>query len=150
MWTRLRRALGIDTRQAKYTFQHDPVAGHVASARVAERWVKTTCGYCSVGCGMLVGIKQGKAVAVRGNPNHPVNRGKLCPKGLSEHHTLNAPGRAKQPLLRKHGVLEPVSWDEALDTMIEKFAQVQARYGQDALGVISTGQLVTEIGRAHV
>ncbi len=144
MWTRLRRALGIDTQQAKYTFQHDPVAGHIASARIAERWVKTTCGYCSVGCGMLVGIKEGKAVAVRGNPAHPVNRGKLCPKGLSEHHTLDAPGRATQPLLRKHGVLEPVSWDEALDIMIEKFTQVQSRYGQDALGVIGTGQLVTE------
>ena len=144
MWTRVRRALGIDTRQAKYAFQRDPVAGHIAGARVAERWVKTTCGYCSVGCGMLVGIRDDKAVAVRGNPDHPVNRGKLCPKGLSEHHILDAPGRAKQPLLRKHGVLEPVSWDEALDTMVEKFSQVQARYGQDALGVIGTGQLVTE------
>ncbi len=144
MWTRLRRLLGIDTQQAKYTFQRDPVAGHIASARVAERWVKTTCGYCSVGCGMLVGIKEGKAVAVRGNPEHPVNRGKLCPKGLSEHHILDAPGRAKQPLLRKKGILEPVSWDEALNTMVEKIAQVQARYGRDALGVIGTGQLVTE------
>ena len=127
MWTRLRRALGVDTRQAKYAFQRDPVAGHISAARFAERWVKTTCGYCSVGCGMLVGIKEGKAVAARGNPDHPVNRGKLCPKGLSEHHILDAPGRAKQPLLRKDGVLEPVSWDEALNTMIEKVARVQER-----------------------
>ena len=48
----------------------------------------TTCGYCSVGCGMFVGVKDGRAVSVRGNPDHPVNSGMLCPKGLSEHHTL--------------------------------------------------------------
>ena len=144
MWTRIRRALGIDTRQSEYTFEHDPRFGHIAATRVAERWVKTTCGYCSVGCGMLVGVKDNKAVTVRGNPDHPVNRGKLCPKGLSEHHTLDAPGRAKQPLLRKGGKLVPVSWDEALTVMIEKISVVQRRYGNDALGVISTGQLVTE------
>jgi hypothetical protein len=144
VWTRIKRALGIDTRQDKYTFAHDPVAGHVATARVADRWVKTTCGYCSVGCGMLVGVKDGKAVTVRGNPDHPVNLGKLCPKGLSEHHILDAPGRAKHPLLRKNGVLEPVSWDEALEAMIENFGQIQLKYGRDALGVIGTGQLVTE------
>ena len=69
---------------------------------------------------MLIGVKDGKAVAARGNPDHPVNRGKLCPKGLSEHHILDAPGRATQPLLRKNGKLEPVSWDEALETMIER------------------------------
>ncbi len=47
---------------------------------------------------MLVGVRDGKAVAARGNPDHPVNRGKLCPKGLSEHHILDAPGRATTPL----------------------------------------------------
>jgi anaerobic selenocysteine-containing dehydrogenase len=143
-FTRLRRALGIDTRQSEYTYQKDPRFGHITSTRVADKWVKTTCGYCSVGCGMLVGTKDGKAVSVRGNPDHPVNRGKLCPKGLSEHHILDAPGRATQPLLRKDGKLVPVSWDEALDTMIEKFSAVQQKYGNDALGVIGTGQLLTE------
>jgi anaerobic selenocysteine-containing dehydrogenase len=144
LFTKLRRALGIDTRQSEYTYQKDPVFGHVTSARVADKWTKTTCGYCSVGCGMLVGTRDGKAVAVRGNPDHPVNLGKLCPKGLSEHHILDAPGRAKLPLLRKDGKLVPVSWDEALDTMIDKFSGVQRKYGNDALGVIGTGQLLTE------
>jgi anaerobic selenocysteine-containing dehydrogenase len=144
MWTRLKRALGFDTLQSKYTFARDPQFGYVASSRVADKWVKTTCGYCSVGCGMLVGIKDDKAVVVRGNPDHPVNLGKLCPKGLSEHHILDAPGRAKQPLLRKDGVLKPVSWDEALDAMVSAFGRIQAQFGSNSLGVISTGQLVTE------
>jgi anaerobic selenocysteine-containing dehydrogenase len=142
--TKLRRALGIDTLQSEYTYQKDPRFGHVSTARVAEKWVKTTCGYCSVGCGMLVGIKNGKAVSVRGNPDHPVNRGKLCPKGLSEHHILDAAGRAKHPLLRKNGKLVPVSWDEALETMIDKFSSIQQKWGRDSLGVVGTGQLLTE------
>jgi anaerobic selenocysteine-containing dehydrogenase len=144
MLTKLRRALGIDTRQSEYTYQKDPRFGHVTSGRIADQWVKTTCGYCSVGCGMLVGVKDGRAVSVRGNPDHPVNLGKLCPKGLSEHHILDAPGRAQQPLLPKDGKLVPVSWDEALDTMVENFRTVQQKYGNDALGVVGTGQLLTE------
>src|SRR5205823_2577506 len=91
-----------------------------------------------------VGVKENRAVAVRGNPKHPVNLGKLCPKGLSEHHTLEAPNRAKHPLLRRNGKLERVSWGEALDVIVEKFRATQARYGANSLGVVSTGQLVTE------
>ena len=93
--TKLDRVLGIDTRRKEYAYAKDPRFGHISETRVAENWVATTCGYCSVGCGMLVGVNSGKAVAVRGNPAHPVNVGNLCPKGLSEYHILDAPGRAK-------------------------------------------------------
>jgi anaerobic selenocysteine-containing dehydrogenase len=141
---RIRRMLGIDTAQARYAYGEDARYGYVSASRVADRWVKTTCGYCSVGCGMLIGVKDGKAVSARGNPDHPVNRGKLCPKGLSEHHVLDAPGRATTPLLRKNGKLVPVSWDEALETMVERIGAIQAKHGLGALGVIGTGQLLTE------
>ncbi len=104
----------------------------------------TTCGYCSVGCGIEIGVKDGKAVASRPFASHPVNRGKLCPKGLSEHYTLDAENRAKYPLLRKGGKLQRVGWDEALSVMVERFRATQAKYGPDSLGVLSTGQLVTE------
>ncbi|WP_263376198.1 molybdopterin oxidoreductase family protein [Granulicella aggregans] len=140
----IRRLLGIDTRQKDYAYSRDPNFGHISTSRVADKWTKTTCGYCSVGCGMLVGTKDGKAVAVRGNPDHPVNLGKLCPKGLSEHHILDSPGRARLPMLRKDGVLTPVSWDEALDTLVEKFTGIQKKYGHGSLGVVGTGQLLTE------
>jgi assimilatory nitrate reductase catalytic subunit len=93
---------------------------------------------------MFLGVKHGRAVSVRGNPNHPVNLGKLCPKGLSEHYTLEAPNRLRSPMLRKSGNLVPIGWNEAIDTLVSKFRQTQARYGNDSLGVISTGQLVTE------
>jgi assimilatory nitrate reductase catalytic subunit len=93
---------------------------------------------------MFLGVKDGRAVSVRGNPDHPVNLGKLCPKGLSEHYTLEAPNRAKYPLLRKKGKLVRVEWEEAIATMVERFRAVQEKYGADSLGVVSTGQLVTE------
>jgi assimilatory nitrate reductase catalytic subunit len=73
-----------------------------------------------------------------------VNRGLLCPKGLSEHHTIEAETRARHPLLRKGGKLVRVSWEEALDTLVTRFRSVQQKYGAEALGVLSTGQLVTE------
>jgi len=147
MWRRMKRMLGIDTAQAKYTYAHDPRFGYISESRIADTWTKTTCGYCSVGCGMLVGTRDGKPVASRGNPDHPVNRGKLCPKGLSEHLVLEAPGRATTPMLRRGGrgtPLEPVSWDEALDTMIARITGLQREHGPNTLGVIGTGQLLTE------
>src|SRR5713226_3646276 len=119
--------------------------GHTSEQKIPDRWVSTTCGYCSVGCGMFIGVKDGRAVSVRGNPDHPVNNGKLCPKGLSEHYTLEASNRARYPLLRnKRGRLTRVGWDEALAAMVEEFRNVQEKYGHEALGVVSTGQLVTE------
>lgn len=140
----LKRLAGLDILSEKYAYEYDPQAGYVAASRAADCWVPTTCGYCSVGCGMLAGVKDGRMVSVRGNPLHPVNHGKLCPKGLSEHHTLNAEGRALYPLLRKNGSLQRVAWNEALGTMVERIGAIQARHGDEALGVISTGQLTTE------
>ncbi len=144
LFSKLRRMAGIDTAQSRYAYGKDERYGYVSESRVADSWVKTTCGYCSVGCGMLIGVKHGKAVAARGNPDHPVNRGKLCPKGLSEHHILDAPGRATHPLLRKNGKLEPVSWDVAFETMIERIGLIQQKHGFGSLGVVGTGQLLTE------
>jgi len=140
----VKRQIGLDILAEEYAYGTDPEHGYTSAQKIPDRWVSTTCGYCSVGCGMFVGVKDNRAIAVRGNPNHPVNFGKLCPKGLSEHHTLEAPNRAKYPLLRKNGRLKRVSWDEALDLMFAKFRAVQEKYGSDSLGVISTGQLVTE------
>src|ERR1041385_1088960 len=140
----LKQMLGLDTRADRYSYGVDPVAGYISAQKVPDRWVQTTCGYCSVGCGMLIGVKGGRAVSVRGNPDHPVNRGMLCPKGLSEHHTIGAENRAQYPLLRTEAGMARVSWDDAMRTMADRFRAIQAQYGRGSIGVISTGQLVTE------
>ena len=140
----LKQMLGLDTRADRYSYAVDSASGYVSAQKVPERWVATTCGYCSVGCGMFIGVKGGRAVSVRGNPDHPVNRGMLCPKGLSEHHTIATENRALYPMLRRDGAMQRVGWDDAMTTMASRFRDVQTRYGPGAVGVISTGQLVTE------
>ena len=141
----LRHKSGIDTRAARYAYGEDPVLGFTSARKHAERWVNSTCGYCSVGCGMQLGVRDGKVVSVRGNPDHPVNRGKLCPKGLAEHYAIDAEGRALYPMLRRQrSAWSALPWDEAIRTMADRFRAVQQNYGPESVGVISTGQLVTE------
>jgi anaerobic selenocysteine-containing dehydrogenase len=139
-----KRVIGLDNLAEEYKFARSELTGYTSAQKIPDRWVATTCGYCSVGCGMEIGVKEGKAVSSRPLASHPVNRGKLCPKGLSEHYTIAAENRARVPLLRKNGKLAPVSWQEAITTMVERFRTVQSSYGPEALGVLSTGQLVTE------
>ncbi|WP_246153578.1 molybdopterin oxidoreductase family protein [Terriglobus albidus] len=144
---RMQRWLGFDIARTQYRYGKDARFGYISESRIADTWTKTTCGYCSVGCGMLVGTRNGRPVAARGNPDHPVNLGKLCPKGLSEHLMIEAAGRATTPMLRRGGrgtPLEPISWDKALEVMVTRIGSIQERFGNDSLGVISTGQLVTE------
>jgi assimilatory nitrate reductase catalytic subunit len=135
-----RRLLGLDHGGDRYQYVDDPVRGPVHESRRAERWVRTTCGYCSVGCGMLLGVAGERVVAVAGDPEHPVNRGRLCPKGLSEHHTITAPGRLTQPTIAG----APASWDDALERMVGDFQRLLDEHGPEAVAILSTGQLVTE------
>ena len=139
-----KRLIGLDNLSDEYAFSRDDSTGYTSARKIPDHWVATTCGYCSVGCGMEIGVKDGRAVTSRALAAHPVNRGKLCPKGLSEHYTIDAENRAKYPLLRKNGKLQRVGWDEALTVMAERFCTVQKTYGPQSLGVLSTGQLVTE------
>src|SRR2546428_13139586 len=121
----LKRQLGLDILEGKYAYASDPVMGHTSEQKIPDTWVSTTCGYCSVGCGMFIGVRDGRAVSVRGNPEHLVNVGKLCPKGLAEHYTIAAEGRLTKPLLH----WAPVTWDHALGTMVDRFRSGQKQYG---------------------
>jgi len=142
--SRVRELLGIDTGSERFSYARDDTFGVMSRVKVPARWVRTTCGYCSVGCGMLLGVSEGKVVSVRGDPAHPVNEGKLCPKGLAEHYVIDAPGRAVLPLLADGKGFRRVDWDEALRVFAAKVREVQAAHGPEAFAVLSTGQLVTE------
>lgn len=142
----LAHLLGLGTRSDDVGYGADERFGVLNRTRLPERWVKTTCGYCSVGCGMEIGVRDGMAISVKGDPDHPVNMGRLCPKGLSEHHTIDAEGRLTRPLVRGvvGGARTPVTWDLAIDTLVERFGRILEEHGPGSVAVISTGQLVTE------
>jgi len=141
---KLLRLLGVDTLRGEYAYARSATTGYTSIKKIPDRWVATTCGYCSVGCGIELGVRGARAVASRPDASHPVNRGKLCPKGLAEHYILDAENRARHPLLRRNGKLTRVAWEQALSTMARRFTQLREQYGPESLAVISTGQLVTE------
>ena len=122
----------------------NPIIIH--NKQVSE-WKYATCGYCSVGCSLEIGVnKVGKPVTTRGVGGADVNRGKLCVKGLTEAGIFDAIGRGLEPKMRDK-VSEPykeVSWDSALDKTAAEFKRIQEQHGRDSVAVVSTGQIFTE------
>ena len=116
-------------------------------AKPVVEWRYTTCGYCSTGCSIEVGVDaQGRGISARGVANADVNRGKLCLKGIFEFELFNAPNRGQFPRARR-AFFEPyerVSWDAALDRTAGEIKRIQAQYGRDAFAIVSTGQIFTE------
>ncbi|MDH5230873.1 MAG: nitrate reductase [Gammaproteobacteria bacterium] len=111
------------------------------------KWEYTTCGYCSTGCSIEVGVNsEGQGVRARGVGGADVNRGKLCLKGIFEHELFTSAGRGEQPLMREKtfDAYEPVSWDEALDKTAAEIKRIQEKYGRDSFAIVSTGQILTE------
>ena len=144
MISKLKDFLGLDIKADKYKLSHDEQFGMISDEKKPDKWVFSTCGYCGVGCGLYIGVKDGKAVYTKGNPKHFVNQGTLCPKGLSEHQHINSPERIKTPLIRTNGILSSTTWDRAYKTVANKFKSIADEHGKKAVGVISTGQLLTE------
>jgi len=144
LFDKLKNILKDDIKEEKYKKVEDELFGKVNATKQPDKWVRSTCGYCGVGCGLYIGVKDGKAVYTKGDPSHPVNIGTLCPKGLTEHEMVNAPNRIASPMIRRNGKLEAVEWDEAFSLVANKFKDIQAKYGKGAVACISTGQFLTE------
>ncbi len=103
------------------------------------------CGYCSTGCGLKVHLKEGKAINLSADTDYPVNLGMACPKGWEALTPLAAPDRATTPLLRSaDGSLEPADWERALIVFCERFKQVIAEHGPEAVAWLGTGQITVE------
>lgn len=111
---------------------------------------RSTCPYCGVGCGVIIESAGAQITGVRGDPDHPANFGRLCTKGSTLHLTATAAvtmqTRLLQPMRRaeRGATPAPVTWDDALDTATDKFAQVIRDHGPDAVGFYISGQLLTE------
>lgn len=125
---------GISTLSHALTVDKRPPRG-------PERWVATTCQACSGGCGLLVRMIGKRAVKVVGNPNHPINRGGVCPKGQGMLQWLYHPDRLQQPLRRskkESNQWEPISWDQALQRLTERLLSIR-KAGREKQVVVLDG-----------
>jgi len=113
-----------------------------------KEWRYATCGYCSTGCSIEVGLNaDNEPVASRGVADADVNRGKLCIKGMFEHELFRkTAGRGDKPLIRDHrrDEFSETTWDVALDKTTDEIKRIQETHGRDAFAIVSTGQIMTE------
>lgn len=104
------------------------------------RWGKAPCRFCGTGCGVLVGVSNGKIVATKGDPAAPVNKGLNCIKGYFLSKVLYGKDRLTKPLIRKGNKMVEASWDEAMDLIASKFKDSIDRHGPDSVAIFGSGQ----------
>ncbi|MBB3212174.1 assimilatory nitrate reductase catalytic subunit [Herbaspirillum sp. Sphag1AN] len=111
----------------------------------------STCPYCGVGCGVRVSVDTQRStteqpvVIVRGDPDHPANRGRLCVKGSALGETVDLQGRLLHPQQRQaDGSLQQISWDQAIDQVAGGLRRIIDTHGPDAVALYVSGQLLTE------
>lgn len=103
-----------------------------------ENIVRSVCPFdCPDTCGLLVTVENGRAVGVKGDPEHPYTRGLLCPKMVHYEQTVHSPRRLTTPLRRSgpkgRGAFEPVSWEEAVAEIAGRWRQIMAEWGSEAI-----------------
>ena len=113
-----------------FGFDLAPAYAQVRALKIARATeTRSTCPYCSVSCGVLIYTIGDKAknvtpqvIHVEGDPDHPINRGTLCPKGASLEQDILNPRRLKKPEVRRPGSYkwEDISWDQAIEEIAHR------------------------------
>lgn len=103
-------------------------------------WHQVPCRFCGVGCGLLVRVDNGRAVAVKGDPASPVNRGLACAKGYYSIQALYGRDRITRAHLRRNGALAPVPMAEALDEIAARLRDAIQRFGPDSVALYGSAQ----------
>ncbi len=115
------------------------------SARVWEvHDYPSVCAHCSVGCNLLIGERDHQIKRIVPRENEAVNAIWICDKGRFAHHFTTAPDRLTTPLVRKNGSLQPASWDDALDAIVAKFAEIKKQSGASALAGLGGDRTANE------
>lgn len=102
---------------------------------VERKEIFTDCTLCYHSCGTRVTVEDGMAVKIRGLGSHPLNKGRLCPKGANALDVIYSPDRLKRPLKRVNGYFEEISWDQAMDEIAAKMNNLKEAYGPQILGI---------------
>ena len=110
-----------------------------------SREIKTLCPYCGVGCGLLANSDGVRISKIRGDPKHPANFGKLCPKGATVAQTLDVPNRLKSAFIRESGgSLTAVAPSKAINYVADKLTHILRTYGPDSIAFYLSGQMTSE------
>lgn len=102
-----------------------------------KKVILTDCTLCYHSCGTKVTVEDGIAVKVEGLESHPLNKGKLCPKGEATLDNIYHPERLKYPMKRVDGGFERITWDQALTEIAAKLSRLKNEFGPSVLGVFS-------------
>jgi predicted molibdopterin-dependent oxidoreductase YjgC len=106
--------------------------------------IPSTCSYCGTGCGVLFQVMDGRLVDTLPMKTHPVNEGKLCIKGWNLHEHVVSDKRLTSPMLKKNGQLQEASWDDAIQTAVEKLKAIIEAHGPDSVGVLASAKITNE------
>lgn len=109
----------------------EPVKAYAAELRIkGAKETTTICPYCSVGCSIIVHVKDGKVINTEGDPDSPINEGTLCPKGASLYQLVNNPYRVTEPLYRAPGATQwkKITWEEALNRIARLVKKTRDKY----------------------
>jgi ferredoxin-nitrate reductase len=111
-----------------------------------QRWAKTYCPYCGVGCGLLAGVGKGMVAKIKGDKDHPSSLGDLCLKAVYLPETLRTADRLLYPQIRacSDGPFRRVSWDQSMGYLAQRFRAIIDEHGPDAVAFYGSGQLTTE------
>jgi len=104
----------------------------------------STCPYCGVGCQLDYWTRDNEIVKVTSHWDGPPNNGWTCVKGRFGFDFVNHPERVTQPLIKKNGEFVEATWDEALDLVADKLAEIKKKHGGDAIGVLSSAKCTNE------
>ena len=117
---------------------------------MTEETRRSFCRICAPCCGVLVTVDGDRVTAVRGDPDHPVSRGYVCPKGRALGELHHDPRRIDRPMLRTGSELEAVSWDVALDDLARRISRAVDEHGPDAFAVYVGTPSIKETAAAPV
>jgi len=128
-WPVVRQAAGPDRLGRGSAVTSRPTERLTARTETADRMVRSICPYCAVGCGQRVYVKDEKVVAIEGDPDSPVSRGRLCPKGAASEQLVNSAGRQHKVLHRRPYATgwEVLDVDEATDMVARRVLETRAR-----------------------
>ena len=132
-WPVVRQLTGPDRLGRGAAARSPHTAATVARTETADRVVKSICPYCAVGCGQRIYVKDEKVVQIEGDPDSPVSRGRLCPKGSASEQLVNSPGRQTAMLYRRpYGTeWEPLDLETATDMIVDRIIDTRARTWQE-------------------